>query len=237
EAIEQARPLMCAVIEATLGEPGCRAYSYAEDVADPGLFRVVELWDSREALSAHFDAPHMKVWPSNAQRSGFSTGRSRRMRWARRKNHSSGDLSGSFIAGDLELDPVPVEEVEPAAGRVVGVTEGLEAVLDHNALGGVQIVVQQADVVERAALALARVIGAVGIECEVGHVLADMDRFAAIDRRTAPALVPAEQLLEQRCRALDIDDGEVDVLDTSLGHLPNSCDKALFYRAFFHRLV
>jgi len=71
EAIEQARPLMCAVIEATLGEPGCRAYSYAEDVADPGLFRVVELWDSREALSAHFDAPHMKVWAGQRAALGF----------------------------------------------------------------------------------------------------------------------------------------------------------------------
>src|SRR5690606_39952533 len=108
---------------------------------------------------------------------------------------STGDLIGTFIAVDLELEPVPVEEVEPAAGRVVGVIEGFEAVLDHYALGGVQIVDQQADVVERAALALARVIGAVGIECEVGLVLPDLARFAGIDRRTGPALVPAERLL------------------------------------------
>ena len=49
EAVEQARPLMRAVIEATLAEDGCRAYSYAEDVAEPGLFRVMEQWDSRAA--------------------------------------------------------------------------------------------------------------------------------------------------------------------------------------------
>ncbi len=71
EAIEQARPLMRAVIAATLAEPGCCAYSYAEDVAEPGLFRVVERWDSREALSAHFDTPHMKAWAEQRAAFGF----------------------------------------------------------------------------------------------------------------------------------------------------------------------
>ena len=72
EALAQARPLMCAVIEATLAEPGCRAYSYAEDVAEPGCFRVMELWDSRAALSAHFDTPHMKAWLEQRAALGFS---------------------------------------------------------------------------------------------------------------------------------------------------------------------
>ena len=70
-ALEQARPLMRAVIEATLGETGCRAYSYAEDVAEPGLFRVTELWDSREALAAHFATPHMKTWVEQRSELGF----------------------------------------------------------------------------------------------------------------------------------------------------------------------
>src|SRR5688572_28393411 len=71
EALEQTRPLMRAVIEATLAEPGCRAYSYAEDVAEPGLFRVMEQWDSREALSAHFATPHMKAWAEQRVALGF----------------------------------------------------------------------------------------------------------------------------------------------------------------------
>ncbi|HEY6815398.1 MAG TPA: putative quinol monooxygenase [Croceibacterium sp.] len=71
EAVEQARPLMRAVIEATLAEDGCRAYSYAEDVAEPGLFRVTELWDSREALSTHFATPHMKAWSEARAALGF----------------------------------------------------------------------------------------------------------------------------------------------------------------------
>jgi len=71
DAVAQARPLMRAVIEATLAEPGCRAYSYAEDVAEPGLFRVTELWDSREALTAHFATPHMKAWSEARAALGF----------------------------------------------------------------------------------------------------------------------------------------------------------------------
>jgi quinol monooxygenase YgiN len=71
EALEQARPLMLAVIEATLVEAGCRAYSYAEDVAEPGLFRVMEQWDSREALAAHFATPHMRAWTEQRAALGF----------------------------------------------------------------------------------------------------------------------------------------------------------------------
>jgi quinol monooxygenase YgiN len=69
--LDTARPLMRAVIEATLAEPGCRAYSYAEDVSEPGMFRVTELWDSREALSAHFETSHMRRWAEQRTALGF----------------------------------------------------------------------------------------------------------------------------------------------------------------------
>lgn len=72
ETLEQVRPLMLAVIEATRAEPGCRAYSYAEDVADPGLVRVMELWDDRQALAAHFQARHMREWSEQRMTFGFS---------------------------------------------------------------------------------------------------------------------------------------------------------------------
>ena len=71
DALEQARPLMRAVIEATLAEPGCRAYCYAEDIVEPGLFRVIEQWDSREALAAHFATPHMQNWAEQRAALGF----------------------------------------------------------------------------------------------------------------------------------------------------------------------
>jgi quinol monooxygenase YgiN len=60
--LAEAREAMARVIEATRAEPGCLAYSYAEDTLEPGLIRVTEVWESRPQLTAHFAAPHMKRW-------------------------------------------------------------------------------------------------------------------------------------------------------------------------------
>ena len=57
-----AREAMNRVIAASRAEDGCIAYSYAEDLLEPGLFRVSEAWESREALAAHFETPHMLAW-------------------------------------------------------------------------------------------------------------------------------------------------------------------------------
>jgi len=56
------RPHMIEMINATRAEDGCAAYSYAEDVAQPGLIRVFEVWRDQAALDAHFRAPHMARW-------------------------------------------------------------------------------------------------------------------------------------------------------------------------------
>jgi quinol monooxygenase YgiN len=45
--------------EATRREAGCISYSFSADLADPGLFRIFEEWESPEALRTHFAAPHM----------------------------------------------------------------------------------------------------------------------------------------------------------------------------------
>lgn len=73
-ALEQARPIMRKVIEQTLAEQGCLAYSYAEDVGDPGLIRVSELWESRDHLTAHFQSAHMATWQRERAELGL-TGR------------------------------------------------------------------------------------------------------------------------------------------------------------------
>jgi quinol monooxygenase YgiN len=72
DRIAEARAEMAAVIAASLAEDGCRAYSYAEDVTEPGLYRVHEEWDSRAALDAHFATPHMKHWQAAREGLGFS---------------------------------------------------------------------------------------------------------------------------------------------------------------------
>ena len=62
ERLAEAREAMARVIEATRAEAGCLAYSYAEDTLEPGLIRVAEMWESREQLAIHFQAPHMQRW-------------------------------------------------------------------------------------------------------------------------------------------------------------------------------
>ena len=60
------------VVTATRAEDGCIAYSYAEDVAEPGLIRVFEAWRDQAALDAHFQTPHMATWRSHWPAYGVS---------------------------------------------------------------------------------------------------------------------------------------------------------------------
>ena len=62
ERMEEARPVMAKVMLATRAEAGCVQYNYAEDLLDPGLIRVSELWHSRAQLTAHMATPHMALW-------------------------------------------------------------------------------------------------------------------------------------------------------------------------------
>jgi quinol monooxygenase YgiN len=62
--LEKARPIMQQMIRASRAEAGCIDYAYAVDVLDPGLIRVSERWESREALAAHFKTAHMATWRS-----------------------------------------------------------------------------------------------------------------------------------------------------------------------------
>ncbi len=50
------------VVNATRAEDGCIAYSYAQDLFDPGLIHVSEKWRDRAALAAHARSAHMQEW-------------------------------------------------------------------------------------------------------------------------------------------------------------------------------
>ena len=62
ENIARLRPIMVRMVDATRAESGCLAYTYAEDVGEPGLIRVFELWTDQDALDAHFATAHMAEW-------------------------------------------------------------------------------------------------------------------------------------------------------------------------------
>lgn len=56
------RDAALAQIRASREEPGCLEYTYADDVETPWVMRVLERWESWQALDAHFARPHMIPW-------------------------------------------------------------------------------------------------------------------------------------------------------------------------------
>ncbi|WP_296738870.1 putative quinol monooxygenase [Mesorhizobium sp.] len=65
DKLEQAKPAMERMISASRAEPGCLAYSYAQDVLDAGLIHVSEAWLDRPSLEAHFKSAHIAAWRAN----------------------------------------------------------------------------------------------------------------------------------------------------------------------------
>ena len=62
EKLLAARADIVAMISASRAEEGCLEYYYAEDVLEPGLIHVKEIWTSREALRDHFASPRLCAW-------------------------------------------------------------------------------------------------------------------------------------------------------------------------------
>lgn len=60
--MDAARPHMATMIAATRAEDGCETYGFAEDVAEPGLIHIFEIWRDQGALAAHGRSAHMAVW-------------------------------------------------------------------------------------------------------------------------------------------------------------------------------
>ena len=60
--MDAARPIMKRMADATREEKGCVDYVYAEDVFDPGLIHVKELWTDQGALDRHFASTHIAEW-------------------------------------------------------------------------------------------------------------------------------------------------------------------------------
>jgi quinol monooxygenase YgiN len=62
DKLAEARAPLGALIEATRREDGCLAYSFGEDVLDPGLMVAAEAWLDGAALGAHLNTPHFHAW-------------------------------------------------------------------------------------------------------------------------------------------------------------------------------
>lgn len=59
---EKVRAAAEAQINASRAEGDCIDYTYALDVLDPQIMRVLERWESWDALNVHFRQPHMEPW-------------------------------------------------------------------------------------------------------------------------------------------------------------------------------
>lgn len=71
ENIAAAQDEMVRVVAASRAEAGCLEYAYGADPCDPGRFIVLEKWESRAALDAHFASVHMAHWQSARAELGF----------------------------------------------------------------------------------------------------------------------------------------------------------------------
>jgi quinol monooxygenase YgiN len=60
QLLDRARPAMAAMVAASRAEPGC--IRYALDLLDPAVLHIVEQWQDRAALAAHFATPHLAEW-------------------------------------------------------------------------------------------------------------------------------------------------------------------------------
>ena len=50
------------MVDASRSEEGCVEYGYAEDVFEPGLIHVKELWTDQASLDRHFASAHIAEW-------------------------------------------------------------------------------------------------------------------------------------------------------------------------------
>lgn len=71
ERMAEVRPHIKALVEATYRVDGCIAYDVAEDLFDPGLIHVSELWPDHESLARHLQAPHIEPWRTIARTCGL----------------------------------------------------------------------------------------------------------------------------------------------------------------------
>ncbi|MEM7568870.1 MAG: putative quinol monooxygenase [Pseudomonadota bacterium] len=60
--VEHVKAASAIMTKASQAEDGCIDYAFAQDVTDPCVFRIIEIWDDDAALRAHFEVPHMAVF-------------------------------------------------------------------------------------------------------------------------------------------------------------------------------
>ena len=69
--LDRFRLVATEMLRETRREAGCLAYAFASDLDDPNTVRIIERWESEDALAKHFTTPHMAKF--NSALSGAKT--------------------------------------------------------------------------------------------------------------------------------------------------------------------
>lgn len=59
DTIRALAPAIAAMEQASRAEAGCVDYTFSVELSDPTALRIVERWETLDALKAHFTMPHM----------------------------------------------------------------------------------------------------------------------------------------------------------------------------------
>ena len=62
EAIAGLREPLNVMQKASRAEEGCHDYTFSQEVCDPDRMRIVEIWESMDALQFHFGTKHMAAF-------------------------------------------------------------------------------------------------------------------------------------------------------------------------------
>ncbi|HDR9872836.1 TPA: antibiotic biosynthesis monooxygenase [Burkholderia cenocepacia] len=62
--VEEAKPELKKLIDASRMESGCLEFTCAEDLLEAGLIRIREAWRDRAAFNQHAASEHMASWLS-----------------------------------------------------------------------------------------------------------------------------------------------------------------------------
>ena len=65
--------VMNEIVRNSKAEDGCEEYVYAEDLFEPGLIHVKELWRDQSALDLHSASGHLAEWRSSWVRFGIGS--------------------------------------------------------------------------------------------------------------------------------------------------------------------
>ena len=77
DKLDAALAMMMEMMRLSRAEDGCVEYVYSQDLIEPTLVHVFEVWLDEAALKAHHDAPHFHRWKAEREGLGMTDRRLR----------------------------------------------------------------------------------------------------------------------------------------------------------------